>query len=77
MRARVALALALLVGAKVTGLAAPFLFKEICDALDASQLLVDAASGGASAGKVALVLPLAALLGCACSSPAAAAAACT
>jgi hypothetical protein len=62
IRARVLASLALLVGAKAVGLAAPFLFKEVCDALDASRLLlVDAAPANA-----ALVLPLAALLGCAC-----------
>ncbi len=72
MRARVVLSLALLIGAKVTGLAAPFLFKEICDALDASQLVLastslpDGAAAAVSATKVALAVPLAALLGCAC-----------
>jgi hypothetical protein len=40
--------LVLLVGAKVTGIAVPFLFKEICDALDASKLVWDATGAAAA-----------------------------
>ena len=66
VRARVVASLALLVGAKAAGLAAPFLFKEVCDALDSSRGLAEAAAsaGGGAAGGAVLVLPLAALLGC-------------
>lgn len=66
VRARVVAALTLLVGAKAVGLASPFLFKEVCDALSSSRGLVDAAvaAGGGTAGGAALALPLAALLGC-------------
>lgn len=105
LRARVVISLVLLVGAKVTGIAVPFLFKEICDALDLTKVVLEAANvadvaaagaaGAAtaataaastasvpaaaatgigpsvaaagsvvSAAKVALVTPVAALLGC-------------
>ena len=61
IRARVLASLALLVGAKAVGLAAPFLFKEVCDALDASRLLLFA---GGFNREALTVLCRSALLAC-------------
>ena len=71
LRARVVVSLALLVGAKVAGMCVPFLFKEICDSLDATQLIMvgdgsQAGGGVVSHAKLALVAPLSALVGCEC-----------
>jgi hypothetical protein len=77
VRARVLVSLTLLVGAKAVGICVPFLFKEICDALDATRLVMETAPLAEGVGtaaakaasvvdptKLALVTPVAALLGC-------------
>ena len=69
LRARVVISLSLLVSAKAVGICAPFLLKEVCDALETTKLVlasVDAAEASSvDIQKVAAVTPVAALLGCA------------